>query len=120
MKYVPFNSTNMYLPEPMPAEITYGFYLPGNEKPAEISLDESWAAYKGYYFFLLNAVAATDTAVLMDLQTGLAAEPSLQDPLHTGACWWDNAEGAAAVQSLLQTTVVDGNVIVHQQVDIGF
>lgn len=120
MKYVPFENTNMFLPIPLPEEITYGYYLPGDTKPSEISLAESWSAFKGYYFFLSIPVESANKDALTELEKNLAAEPSLQNPLHTGACWWVNTPGSSAVQSVLQTDILDGNAYINTNVDLGF
>lgn len=120
MKYVPFSNTNMYLPDPLPEQVRFGYYLPGAEQPAEILLEDSWAVYKGYYFFLFNPVVSSDTNALAELQKKLAAEPLLQHPLHTGACWWMNKGGSSTVQSVLQTDVADGNVIIYSHTNLGF
>lgn len=122
MTYTPLSNTNMYLPFPRPQEITYGYYLPGELKPSEISLAESWSDYKGYFFFLYEGIGSSDTEKLEALEKKMAEEPSLQSPLYTGACWWMNDEdnNISALQSALHTKLVDDTVIVNDNVNLGF
>jgi hypothetical protein len=120
MKYSLLENTSVYLPDPLPAMITYGYYLPGGTTPAEISLTDSWSAFKGYYFFLTTPIPPTDTAALTELNKNLTAEPSLQKPLYTGACWWANTPGSSAMQSVLQTNLQGNNVTVYTNINLGF
>lgn len=120
MKYTPFDNTSLFLPSPLPESVTSGYYLPGDTTPpAEISLADSWDAFKGYYFFLSTPIAADNTDALKTLQEQLTAEASLQNPLHTGACWLLNGT-TLTVQALLQTGTDSGNVSIQTAVDLGF
>ncbi|MBV7529893.1 hypothetical protein [Chitinophaga sp. sic0106] len=120
MTYASFDKTGLFLPTPIPENITAGFYLPGNNIPETMSLSESWSTYKGYYFFLLTPIAASDTTALKTLQTSIADITDLQQPLHTGACWLLNNPASATVQSILQATVENDNVIVYTNLHLGF
>lgn len=120
MTYTPFNNTSLFLPDPLPETITYGYYLPGDNKPEEISLADSWNTFKGYYFFLSTPIEAVNTEALTALQKNLAAATSLQNPLHTGACWLLNSANSFAVQAALQTNIAHDNVIILTNVNLGF
>ena len=121
MTYTRFDHTSLYLPAPASKEITYGYYLPGDAGPVEISPADSWNVFKGYYFFLSRPIEPAAHAELLELEKALAAEPALQDPHHTGASWWVNTAGSLAVcQAVLQTELRQGRVIVEKEMHLGF
>ena len=119
--YTPFQTdSNLYLPDPAPEQISYGYYLPGADKPAQLSLEDSWTKYKGYYIFLYNTIDYTNKDLLTALEKQLSETAVLQQPTHTGAAWWTNTDDASSLQSVLQTKMTDNTILVQEAVQLGF
>ena len=112
--------SSLYLPDPVPAKVSAGFFLPGAENPASLTLADSWEKQKGYYFFLLNAIDSTDTDTLKALEAQLKAAPELQQPAHTGVCWWQNVDDSTGLQAVIHTIVTEPAVVVKMNANIGF
>ncbi|MGO4291270.1 hypothetical protein [Chitinophaga sp. RAB17] len=119
--YTPFQpDSNLYLPDPVPDQISYCYYLPGTEKPAQLSLEDSWSKYKGYYIFLYNPIDHTKTDLLTALEKQLSATTALKQPTHTGAGWWMNTDQNSGLQSVLQAKTTDNGILVQEEVQLGF
>lgn len=119
--YTPFQpDSNLYLPDPVPDQISYCYYLPGTEKPAQLSLEDSWSKYKGYYIFLYNPIDHTKTDLLTALEKQLSETTVLKQPAHTGAAWWMNTDQHSGLQSVLQAKMTDNGILVQEGVQLGF
>jgi hypothetical protein len=104
MKYKQFNNTSLFLPDQEPAKVAAAWYFAKNNSdpmPALVTADESWSTYLGFYIFLETAIDATDETVLDALAATLAADASLDAPLHTGALWLSNASAPATIKTIL-------------------
>ncbi len=104
MKYKQFNNTSLFLPDPVPAKVAAAWYFTKNNSepvPGFVTATESWSTYLGFYVFLETAIAATDTAALEALATALAADASLDTPLHTGALWLSNTSAPPTIKAML-------------------
>lgn len=119
--YTPFQpDSNLYLPDPIPDQISCCYFLPGTEKPAQLSLEDSWSKYKGYYIFLYNPIDHTKTDLLTALEKQLSATTVLKQPAHTGAAWWMNTDQNSGLQSVLQAKMTDNGILVQEEVQLGF
>jgi hypothetical protein len=119
--YTPFQpDSNLYLPDPVPDQISYCYYLTGTDKPVQLSLEDSWSKYKGYYIFLYNPIDHTKTDLLTALEKQLSETTALKQPAHTGAAWWMNTDQTTGLQGVLQTKMTDNAILVQEEVQLGF
>lgn len=119
--YIPYkNNSALYFEKPISENITYGYYLPGKEYPAEISFTAAWNTYKGYYFFLETPIEPSNNTVLDAFESFLNAEPALQTPTHTGALWIKNSNDKTTVQTIIQTVENEGLITISGNTCLGF
>ena len=118
--YIPFQpNSNLYLPSAALDKINSCFYLIGAEKPTELSLEDSWNKYTGFYIFLYQSIDYTNTEELAKLEEQLTLAEGLQEPQHTGAAWWINKETEGMLQSVIHTEVSENCIYIQRDIQIG-
>lgn len=102
-------------PESAPDKGTLLFLAlePVAELPGSIELSQTWgsaARFRGYYL-LLNAMPVKQALIVFN---GAILERVPAKPENSGFAWVMTQNGSAAIQTLLETRVEDGGVLVKQ------
>lgn len=112
-----YANSNLYLPEASgsPEQASYGFYLIGETGPAQISLDNSWNLYNGYYFFLPEV-----TSKLAELETALISHFPSESPQPSGLLWIQNFESEFQCITLKLNKTNLNDIKLIENTDLGF
>jgi len=124
MQYKQHANSSLFLPDPADPAVAAAWYFAKSNTgapPTVVSVAESWDTYTGFYLFLESAVDTSDSKALDALAAGLAAEPLINAPVHTGAVWLLNAAGGSSIAIKTILDVSDDTLtVLLKNADAGF
>ena len=123
MKYNQYSTTRFFLPDNTEETISHGWYFSNNNTdpvPQLIEVDASWNTYLGFYLFLTEPIAVSDSEALNHLVEALQGDETIQTPERTGVIWLANAIKPLNIHARIDAITVEKKPCVAKTSHLGF